>query len=236
MFNHDKYGRWKYLKLAVGIHPKRKAFGYVLIILADHADEKGVCFPPYETLMDRTGITSKNTISDALAYWKDAGVLTWQRGWANAHGSRANTYQLNADAMQAMIDLQNPKEVIPFLKEVIPFLEGGDSSVELPKVSCTQGLISTRTHLPKEPHPPSSTVDRYGQNQSSGKTTHEEVSTTIGISSVSTTIGISSTTSIPAPTLAELKAKYAHASAHGGLSERDYYALASQIAAIEATR
>ena len=53
--------------------------------LADHANAAGVCYPSYDLLMAETAYTSKQTITGALKYWKNAGVLTWKKGWGNSY-------------------------------------------------------------------------------------------------------------------------------------------------------
>src|SRR5262249_2335680 len=75
-------------------------------VVADYAGRKGRCFPSYEQLMERTGYASKHTITDALKHWRDVGVLTWDKGWGNLHGKRANSYQFHEDAMKRQIGAQ----------------------------------------------------------------------------------------------------------------------------------
>jgi hypothetical protein len=74
--------------------------------MADHANRDGVCYPSYDLLLAETAYTSKQTITGALKYWKDAGVLKWKKGWSNSHKRKSNEYQFNEAAMEALIAQQ----------------------------------------------------------------------------------------------------------------------------------
>ena len=63
----------------------------VLMVLASHADAHGVCYPNYDRLEVETGLC-RQSISDALKYWKDQGVLSWARGWGNRYSQKPNVY------------------------------------------------------------------------------------------------------------------------------------------------
>ncbi len=51
----------------------------LLIALADYANEDGVAFPSYKTLMDKTSIKSKDTIAKHLNILEKDGVITRER-------------------------------------------------------------------------------------------------------------------------------------------------------------
>jgi len=93
---------WRFVKAAFALSAPKPAFRHVLITLASYADENGFCFPSHDRLLLDTGYGTKTTIVGALAYWKKTGVLTWDKGWGNAHGRRSNRYRFNLDAMLAL--------------------------------------------------------------------------------------------------------------------------------------
>lgn len=103
---NDHASPWRFVKMAANIRSAKLSYFAVLMVLADHANPDGVCWPSYTTFMSRLGISRKKTVADALTYWRDAGVLTWVKGWGNSHGKMPNKYQLDGDAMQRIIDTQ----------------------------------------------------------------------------------------------------------------------------------
>lgn len=90
---------WRWLKLALRITAPQPEHKYVLIVLADHADDKGLCYPSYGTLLRETGLASNHRIADALKHWKSVGVLTWRKGWGNTHKQVPNVYQFHEEPM-----------------------------------------------------------------------------------------------------------------------------------------
>jgi hypothetical protein len=104
----ERYGKFKFLKLALLLRAPEPAFRHVLITLADHADGKtGVAYPGYDRLKFETGYTSDQTIASALQYWKKAGILSWRKGWGNAHSSKSNVYQFHDGAIWHMLGTQS---------------------------------------------------------------------------------------------------------------------------------
>ncbi len=103
---NKKESPWRFLKLALSLRAPEPAFRHVLVTLADHANSDGFCYPSYDLLLAETGYTSKQTITRALKHWKDAGVLTWKKGWGNSHRRKSNEYQFNEAAMKALIAQQ----------------------------------------------------------------------------------------------------------------------------------
>lgn len=90
---------WRFVKAAFSLSAPKPAFRHVLITLASYADPNGLCFPSHDRLLLDTGYSTKTTVVSALAFWKKAGVLTWEKGWGNAHGRRSNRYRFNFDMM-----------------------------------------------------------------------------------------------------------------------------------------
>src|ERR1035441_3452086 len=90
---NKKESPWRFLKLALKLRAPEPAFRHVLVTLADHANSDGACYPSYDVLLAETAYTSKQTITGALKHWKDAGVLTWKKGWGNIHKRRSNEYR-----------------------------------------------------------------------------------------------------------------------------------------------
>ena len=103
---NKKESPWRFLKLALSLRAPEPAFRHVLVTLADHANRDGVCYPSYDLLLAETAYTSKQTITGALKYWKNAGVLKWKKGWGNSHKRKSNEYQFNEAAMEALIAQQ----------------------------------------------------------------------------------------------------------------------------------
>ena len=128
-----KESAWRFLKLALKLRASEPAFGYVLIHLANHADGHGVCYPSYKLLMDETGYTSDVTITGALKFWKSAGILTWKKGWGNAHGRKSNVYQFHEDAMVTLLEKQKAER--GNLSE-----ESDETSVSLDETSVRGGM------------------------------------------------------------------------------------------------
>jgi hypothetical protein len=98
-----KESAWRFLKLALRLRAPEPAFRHILITLAGYADAQGVCYPGYGRIMYDTGYTSDRTITSALKHWKDAGVLTWRKGWGNSHKQTTNVYQFHETSMEALI-------------------------------------------------------------------------------------------------------------------------------------
>jgi hypothetical protein len=94
--------RWRFVKVAFDLSAPHPAYHHVLLALARYANERGVCYPSHTRLLDDTGYSTKTTVVNALRFWKSAGVLTWKKGWGNAHGKRSNVYQFDYDAMSAL--------------------------------------------------------------------------------------------------------------------------------------
>jgi hypothetical protein len=94
--------RWRFVKVAFDLSAPHPAYRHVLLALARYADDQGICYPSHDRLLDDTGYGTKTTIVNALKYWKSAEVLTWKKGWGNAHGRRSNVYQFHYDAMSAL--------------------------------------------------------------------------------------------------------------------------------------
>jgi len=97
-----KRDAWRWLKWALSVPaPKQPAFKFVLVVLANHADEWGTCYPGFELLMRETGY-SKQTISDAIHYWREKGVINWKRGWGNDHARKSNHYAFDAGQLSRL--------------------------------------------------------------------------------------------------------------------------------------
>jgi hypothetical protein len=103
---NKKESPWRFLKLALKLRASKPAFRHVLVTLADHANADGFCYPSYDLLLAETAYASKQTITGALMHWKDAGVLTWKKGWGNSHKHKANEYQFHEAAMETLIAQQ----------------------------------------------------------------------------------------------------------------------------------
>jgi hypothetical protein len=160
-----KESPWRFLKLALCLRTPEPAFRHVLITLADHANRDGVCYPSYDLLLAETAYTSKQTITGALKYWKNVGVLKWKKGWGNSHERKSNEYQFNEAAMEALITQQKadrgnltedseeisvgPDEISPGPDE-ISVAGGMKSHSVVAKVSGLEGPSNKTSQLSKE--------------------------------------------------------------------------------------
>jgi hypothetical protein len=120
-----KESAWRFLKLALALRAPEPAFRHILITLANHANKDGICWPSYHLLMIETGYTTETTITAAIKHWKLAGVLTWEKGWGNAHSKKSNTYQFHEDAMETLVSQQktdrgNPTDETTLRSDEIP--------------------------------------------------------------------------------------------------------------------
>ena len=162
---NKKESPWRFLKLALSLRAPEPAFRHVLVTLADHANRDGVCYPSYDLLLAETAYTSKQTITGALKYWKNAGVLKWKKGWGNSHKRKSNEYQFNEAAMEALIAQQKadrgnltedsdeisvgPDEISPGPDEIS--VGGGMKSQSVvAKVSGSEGPSNKTSQLSKE--------------------------------------------------------------------------------------
>lgn len=200
-----KESAWRFLKLALKLRSPEPAFGYVLIRLADHANSEGVCYPGYGLLMAETGYASKQTITGALMYWKRAGVLTWKKGWGNAHKSKSSVYQLHEDVMWKLIgaqktDSRNLSEgsdeisVTPDEISVTPVLEISvtpmKSHLVVAKVSALEGPSNQTSQLAKGGAAPHSDSENRRQEEGAkhthlGESSQNEISSAITPSEIS---------------------------------------------------
>lgn len=67
---------------------------FVLVALADYADENGECFPKHERTAQRTG-TSVSTVKRAIKSLTETGYLTTTHQYRDDGRFRANRYRLN---------------------------------------------------------------------------------------------------------------------------------------------
>ena len=97
---------WKFVKLGFQLRTKTAAQKSILLVLANHADKNGVCWPAYDTLLRETKLRSKTTINSALDYLRHRAVIDWERGWGNAYDARSNHYQFHPEKMSTIVDRQ----------------------------------------------------------------------------------------------------------------------------------
>jgi hypothetical protein len=97
-------GGFAYVVAALNMKTDRRpATKLVLVILANHRNQKtGLCCPSYKRLMDLTGY-SRRTLTYELKQLRDAGLISWKRGWGNEYSAGVpNRYTLNLKAMKAL--------------------------------------------------------------------------------------------------------------------------------------
>jgi len=222
---NKKESPWRFLKLALSLRAPEPAFRHVLVTLADHANRDGVCYPSYDLLLAETAYTSKQTITGALKYWKNAGVLKWKKGWGNSHKRKSNEYQFNEAAMEALIAQQKadrgnltedsdeisvgPDEISPGQDE-ISVAGGMKAHLVVAKVSVLEGPINKTSQLSKEGGALLSKRET-GAGSRTAKQAHVQERSPHEISSESSGRGISSApTSVPPAlmlTMAELHSR-----------------------------
>lgn len=101
--NTDTQSAWRFVKYALQFRPgKTPIHNYVLVRLANYADRKGLCFPSRAELVRVIGC-GERTLDAALAYWKNAGVISWTRGWGNQHGQASNKFWFNEEAIRQLL-------------------------------------------------------------------------------------------------------------------------------------
>jgi hypothetical protein len=234
-----KESPWRFLKLALKLRAPEPAFRHVLVTLADHANRDGVCFPSYDLLLAETAYTSKQTITGALKYWKNHGVLKWKKGWGNSHKRKSNEYQFNEAAMEALIaqqkaDRGNLTEDSDEISVGVDEISLGSDEISVgggmkahsvvAKVLVLEGPSNKTSQLPKEDGALLSD-EKTGAASGTAKQAHVKQSSLTEISSESSPSEISS----PAPTLADLKAKLEYHRTHGGCTEPEFRAIERQI-------
>lgn len=209
---YKKESPWRFLKLALKLRAPEPAFRHVLVTLADHANSDGFCYPSYDVLLAETAYASKQTITGALKHWKDAGVLTWKKGWGNIHKRRSNEYQFHEAAMEALIaqqkadrrNLSEESDEISVRPDEISV--GGDMKAHsvVAKVS-VEGPSNKKSQLYKE-RGSLLLHEETVAGSSPAKQAHVKESSLHEISSESSLSGISSPryAAPPAPTLAEV--------------------------------
>jgi hypothetical protein len=214
---NKKESPWRFLKLALTLRAPEPAFRHVLVTLADHANRDGVCYPSYDLLLAETAYTSKQTITGALKYWKNAGVLKWKKGWGNSHKRKSNEYQFNEAAMESLIAQQKadrgnltadsdeisvgPDEISPGPDEIS--VGGGMKAHSVvAKVSGPEGPSNRMPQLSKEGGALHSDKET-GAGSRTAKQPHARESSPLEISSESSPSEISS----PPPTLADLHSR-----------------------------
>lgn len=69
----------------------------VLLVIADHADERGVAWPGYATILRMSGYTGRETVAAALRNLEELGELTIER--ADRLG-KANRYRVNVPLLE----------------------------------------------------------------------------------------------------------------------------------------
>jgi hypothetical protein len=215
-----KESPWRFLKLALKLRAPEPAHRYVLVTLANHANSDGFCYPSYDLLLAETAYASKQTITGALSHWKDAGVLTWKKGWGNSHKRRSNEYQFNEGAMEALIaqqkadrgnlievsdEISGGPDEIPLRPDEISVGGGMKAHSVVAKVLAVEGPSNKTSKLSKE----GGALASHEKNVTAIKTAkqaHLEESSSHEISSESSSHEISSPRDAvpPAPTLGDL--------------------------------
>jgi hypothetical protein len=91
-----------------------KAF---LIHLTPRVKDDGSCFDSYENILRVLGC-SRPTLTKITAYWRDEGIMAWEKGTANQHGERkASVYHFDEAAMQERLKTQVARETDTFPKQ-----------------------------------------------------------------------------------------------------------------------
>ncbi len=100
----------------------------VLYALLKHRSQKGEIFPNYKTL-EAEAACSSATLTRALGFWREKGVISWEKGRFLAEGKGIpNRYTFNVDAAQRMI-----KDALPAQPEAAPETAPAPETVPAPQ-------------------------------------------------------------------------------------------------------
>lgn len=83
-----------------------------LIMLADHADDQGYCWPSMSSLAKRVRV-SRNTINRNLNLLRDKGLLAWESRTRKDGGTGSNRYQLLMTPCNKVIHPLSRPDVTP---------------------------------------------------------------------------------------------------------------------------
>ena len=81
----------------------------VLLALADYADDKNECWPGIDTLLTKSRIGSKSTLTNCLNRLEETGYISRQKRPSKGGGSKTVLYRLNIGQMY----WQEPAEITP---------------------------------------------------------------------------------------------------------------------------
>lgn len=79
---------------------------FVLLALADRADDEGYCWPGMQNLVEKTGLT-KRTVHRACRELETSRLLLRETRWTERGASDTNAYWINVEALRAM---QRPRK------------------------------------------------------------------------------------------------------------------------------
>lgn len=128
---------------------------FILVAIADCANDKGVAWPGYSHLMNKTGY-AKATIAAGLKKLKELGWLRVENHSTFGNGKKCNIYYMQTPKSSAVELL-----VVPPQKFNLP----KSSAVELPKVQSTDPKSSAVEHEPSlEPSRKKTVIKRLSIN------------------------------------------------------------------------
>jgi hypothetical protein len=137
-------GLTMYLELA-RLYPINTVGGKCLLLYyASRCDKYGRFHPGYDTICRETGL-SDETVRVYNNKFKDAGVLSWEKGYKNVHMDNGipNRYQLNPVAMRQVIESSTPNQSGMLLQGSTPDSQGSTPS-------STPNQSGGKEHLLKE--------------------------------------------------------------------------------------
>lgn len=81
---------------------------WILVALADHADDGGRCWPSMETLAKKTGHGSRNTVRAAVAQLETLGYLSKKGRVVGAGIQTSHMYHLNVGHLHRPLEDESP--------------------------------------------------------------------------------------------------------------------------------
>lgn len=94
--------------------PVKNADKLVLLALADNASDEGYCWPSWDTIMTKTGISSKSTLSLCLNRLEEAGMIRREHRKRKSGSNASNAYWvLQDDDQSSNIELCHSSNIEP---------------------------------------------------------------------------------------------------------------------------
>ena len=88
-----------HLNLALGIEGLRPTEKFILVLLANYADEKGSCYPSYTHIAEKIGLKTPKMVQKAIKKFSDLGLLVIEHRTLENGGYTSNRYHLKLEGV-----------------------------------------------------------------------------------------------------------------------------------------